>query len=173
MEKIHIELGSTSSIQAAIDKIEEYKYELQLKINDFVYKLINEGVQVASIRVAGTEGDSDLPEVSYQIDTQGNIVKARIMLVGKDALFVEFGAGIAYNTGVQHPYAGELGYGPGTYPSEHPPNRAINPGRWVYGHDDDGEPIWSIGTQATMPLYGALESIRNNAIKKAVEIFRR
>lgn len=175
MDTLHIDIGSASSIQAAIDAIETYKLELQQKINDLVTSLVNEGVQVAALRVASTQGDSKLPDVDYEIDPQGNIVKARIMLIGKDVLFVEFGAGIAYNTGKQHPLAGELGYGPGTYPSENPPNKAINPGFWYYNTNDSAGTKYgtkSIGTEATMPLYGALESIRNNAIMRAVEIFR-
>ena len=175
MKTIHIELGSSRSIQSAIDEIESYKQELQQKIETLVNNLVAEGVKVAAIRVASTQGDSKLPDVDYEIDPQGEIVKAKIKLLGSDALFVEFGAGIAYNTGKQHPLAGELGYGPGTYPSEHPPNKAINPGFWYYNTSDSAGTEYgkrSIGTEATMPLYGALESVRNNAIVKAIEIFR-
>ena len=114
-----------------------------------------------------------MPDVTYEINSSGEIINASIYLIGSDVLFVEFGAGIAYNTGAEHPKAAEFGYGIGTYPSKHPPNRAMNPGYWVY-RDPPGSDnkVWSIGTSASMPIYYAAETMRNNAIKKAVEIFR-
>lgn len=169
---IRLDLGSPSSCQKAIAEIEAYKNEIKQKLTTLVNSLVNEGIKVAAIRISSAQGDSIPPSVNYEINSDGDIIRATISLTGHDALFIEFGAGIAYNTGKQNPWSSELGYGPGTWPSEHPPNRAINPGRWIYGHNDDGSPIWSIGTEATMPLYGAYESVRNNAIRQAVEVFR-
>jgi len=162
----------TNSIQSAINELEEYQDDLNRKLYRFIDALIQEGVTVANAWLGATQGDSTDAEIGYGINDEGDIIYATISLEGPDALFIEFGAGIAYNTGAQHPYAGEFGYGIGTYPSKHPPNKAINPGRWVYGHDYDGDPLWSIGTQATMPIYHAAENMRNNAIKKALDIFR-
>lgn len=174
MKKISFKLGSTE-IDRAIKELKQYQEELNKKIELFVDSLLSEGIKVASLRVASTQGDSKLPNVVYDINPQGDIVKATIAIVGTDVLFVEFGAGIAYNTGKQHPKADEFGYGPGTYPSEHPPNRAINPGYWYYtSHDSVGGNVRkrSIGTEATMPIYGAAESMRNAIIRKAVDAFR-
>lgn len=164
---------SPSSIDKAIDEINKYKSRLQDRIQSLVNELIQDGVQVARILVQSAQGDSKKPNVTYEINPQGDIIKATIAMVGTDVLFIEFGAGIAYNTGNQHPKASEFGYGPGTYPSKHPPNKAINPGRWVYGHDENGKPLWSIGTEATMPMYHAAETIRNNFIQKAIDNFMR
>lgn len=164
---------SPSSIDKAIDEINKYKSRLQDRLQSLVNELIQDGVQVARILVSSAQGDSKKPNVTYEINPQGDIIKATIAMVGTDVLFIEFGAGIAYNTGNQHPKASEFGYGPGTYPSKHPPNKAINPGRWVYGHDENGKPLWSIGTEATMPMYHAAETIRNNFIQKAIDNFMR
>jgi len=164
-----------NEIGRAIKELKAYREELNKKIELFVDELLTEGIKVASLRVASTQGDSKLPDVVYDINPQGDIVKASISIVGSDVLFVEFGAGIAYNTGAQHPKADEFGYGPGTYPSEHPPNRAINPGYWFYSdHDSVGDTVKtrSIGTEATMPIFGAAETMRNQVIVKALEIFR-
>lgn len=174
MKKISFKLGS-AEIDRAIKELREYRESLEKKIELFVDSLLSEGIKVASLRVASTQGDSKLPDVIYDINPQGDIVKATIAIVGSDVLFVEFGAGIAYNTGKQHPKASEFGYGPGTYPSKNPPNKGINPGYWYYSdYDSVGDTVRtrSIGTEATMPIYGAAESMRNNVIKKAVEIFR-
>ena len=166
---------SESSIDAAIKQLREYRESLNEKIQRFVDALIQEGVTVAMLRVSSTQGDSKLPDVQFEVNPMGDIVKATISIVGPDVLFVEFGAGIAYNTGKEHPKASEFGYGVGTYPSKNPPNKAINPGYWYYSDADNaGNNVSkrSIGTEASMPIYGAAETIRNQAIIRATEIFR-
>ena len=65
---------------------------------------------------------------------------------------------------------GEFGYGVGTYPSKNPPNKAMNPGYWYYR--ENGELVRSIGTGASMPIFTAAETMRNNLIKRASEVFR-
>ena len=160
----------TNSIQAAIDEIRAYREDLNNKLQQFITTLLQDGVTVANARLSSTVGDSVQGVIGFGVNNGGDIVSAIISLEGADALFIEFGAGIAYNTGIQHPDADEFGYGPGTYPSKHPPNKAINPGYWFYR--EDGELVKSIGTQASMPMYHAAETIRNNAIQRASEIFR-
>ena len=98
-------------------------------------------------------------------------VKAVIFLQGKDALFVEFGAGIYYNNGDAHPLAAEFGYGVGTYPSKNGHNRAINPGYWWY-KDDNGTLNLSLGTKAAKPMYEAAQNARNTAIMTAMSVFK-
>lgn len=170
---IEVELGA-SSIDKAIKELKEYEKSINDKLQEFIAILLQDGVQVANASMGSVVGDSTqaaivVPEV--MVDGAGNIVTAYIQLSGKDALFVEFGAGIYYNNGNAHPQAAEFGYGVGTYPSDHPPNRAINPGYWWY-RGEDGALHFSLGTQASMPIYRAAESIRNNAIRKALEVFR-
>lgn len=172
MLNIKVELD-IDSIDKAIKEIKDYRESLNDKLYNFLSVLLQDGTVEAQTRLASTVGDATHATVSASqpviIDDK---VVATIYLEGTEALFIEFGAGIAYNTGMQHPKADELGYGIGTYPSKNPPNKAINPGRWIYGHNDDGSPLWSIGTQASMPIYYASETMRNNAIKRAMETLR-
>lgn len=172
MKVIKCELDP-KSIDNAIKELKAYEDELYNKLEVFMDALLSVGYTEASSRASSFMGDSEPASVvkEYIVKTKDRLV-ATISLVGKDAVFIEFGAGIAYNTGMQHPKASELGYGIGTYPSKHPPNKGINPGRWVYGRNDDGSPLWSVGTQAVMPIYFASETIRNNAVQKAIEVFR-
>lgn len=165
---IKINLNSSDSIEAAIAELERYKEDITTKLTTFISVLQNDGISVARTSLASTVGDSTNGSIGkVDVDSSGDIISATIYLSGNDALFIEFGSGIAYNTGTEHPYAGEFGYGVGTYPSEHPPNRAINPGYWYYGSGKR-----SIGTGASMPMYNAAETMRNNLIMRALEIFR-
>lgn len=170
-----IKINLDSGVDSGLSELEDYINELNGKLETFINTLVSSGVSVAGLCVSSTKGDSKRPDVIYKVDAKGEIVKAEIAIVGSDVLFVEFGAGIAYNTGAQHPQAGEFGYGIGTYPSKHPPNRAINPGYWYYSdHDSVGATVRkrSIGTEATMPIYNASETMRNEIITKAVDAFR-
>ena len=171
MKTIKVKL-SQDSIDNAIDEISQYREDLETKLKILVGRLVQDGVQVANAWVGAGQGDSKQAYVDYQVNPEGDIVKASIFLQGKDALFIEFGAGIYYNNGNAHPKAAEFGYGVGTYPSEHPPNRAINPGYWWYGNKQTGR-HFSLGTEATMPMYHAAETVRNNLIYEAVEVILR
>ncbi len=169
MRTIKVQL-STRGIEKAIKELKDYQKEIAEKTQELVIRLMQDGVQVANTALMSTVGDSTEGTIGFKLDNKGDIVSAVVFLSGKDALFIEFGAGIAYNTGAQHPLAGQFGYGPGTYPSKHPPNKGINPGYWYYR--EDGELVKSIGTGASMPIYRAAENARNTAIHRAMEIFR-
>lgn len=160
------------SIDNAIKEIQAYKKSITDKVEDLMNALLQDGLAESAQRLASTAGDSHDAVTNKQIvlKTEDTVV-ATIFLEGPDALFIEFGAGIYYNNGNSHPKAAEFGYYIGSYPSEHPPNRAINPGYWWYKGDDGGKHL-SFGTQASMPIYYASESIRNNAVQRAIEIFR-
>ena len=168
--KIKVEL-STSSIDAAIKQLRDYRQRINEKMEEFVRILANDGVVVANASLASVEGDSTDASVGVEVNAEGNIVKAVIFLQGKDALFVEFGAGIYYNNGDAHPLAAEFGYGVGTYPSKNGHNRAINPGYWWY-KDDNGTLNLSLGTKAAKPMYEAAQNARNTAIMTAMSVFK-
>lgn len=157
-------------IEKAIKELREYRRELNAKLEKFITLLLEDGITVARTQLMSTVGDSVQGIIGFGVDNDGEIMSATVSLEGKDALFIEFGAGIAYNTGRQHPLADEFGYGVGTYPSKHPPNRAMNPGYWYYR--ENGELVRSIGTGASMPIFTAAETMRNNLIKRASEVFR-
>lgn len=171
MKTITIELNP-SSVDKAIAEIEKYRKGIKPKLKILIGQLVQDGVQIARIKVSASQGDSTDAHVDYLVDSTGEIVKASIFLQGKDALFIEFGAGIYYNNGNAHPQAAEFGFGVGTYPSEHPPNRAINPGYWWYSDESKNKHL-SLGTEATFPIYHAAETIRNNLIQRAIEQFMR
>ena len=152
------------SLGEAIKELQDYRDEILDKLEAFMDALLSEGFIEASNRAASFMGDSEPASVfkEYTIKEKDRIV-ATISLVGKDAIFIEFGSGIQFNP-EEHPLAGKLGYGPGTYPGQ---THVPVPGYWYYA----GGKL-SVGTEAKMPIYYASETMRNNAIQKALEIFR-
>ena len=156
------------SVDNVIAELKDYKEDLERKLKILVGRLTQEGVQVARSAVITSQGDSHDAGVDYKVDsTSGEIIEATIWLTGTDALFIEFGAGIFYNTGNIHPKATEFGYGVGTYPGQ---RYAITPGYWWY-RDESKHLRFSLGTEATMPMYRAAETIRNQIIQTAIETF--
>lgn len=163
MKVIKCKLDS-DSIGKAIEEIEAYQDEFSRKLESFMDALLSVGFTEASVRASSFMGDSEPASVTkeYIVKSKDTLI-ATISLVGKDAIFIEFGSGIQFNP-VDHPLAGKLHYGPGTYPHQ---THVPIPGFWYYG----GGKL-SVGTEAKMPIYYAGEEIRNNAVQKALEIFR-
>lgn len=160
-------------IDQAIKELRKFNLGIKDKLAEFFNILLEDGRTEAVERLNSTIGDSVQGIITSDVIMMGgDDLRAVITLMGKDALFIEFGAGIAYNTGMQHPYADKFGYGVGTYPSKHPPNKAMNPGYWYYREEGNDKVVRSIGTQASMPIFYASETMRNNAIRRAMEVFK-
>lgn len=132
---------SPAGIKAAQDELARYKVLLNERMELFVRRLAEIGLNVASIRfeVAQYDGDND---VTVHIEQNGAV--ARVVASGKSVAFIEFGTGVRYP---EHPSGL---YGHGTYGK----GQGANPKGWVYS----GSP----GTGG-MPVRG-----RNGAEKPGV-----
>jgi len=108
---IHMKL-STQSIDAAIKELTAYKADVEKKAQELVDRLAAMGATNASLGFSRAvyTGDND---VTVTVEDRGPGKKA-VVAAGSAVLFIEFGAGARYGYG--HPWAGELGMGPGTYP---------------------------------------------------------
>lgn len=162
---------SRSSIQVAIKELEHERQEFLSKLKMFVRMLANDGVYIALYQIRTSIGDSEPPDITLDIDEGGDYCSAYIQISGKDFLFVEFGAGISYNP-QDPPHAAQYGMGVGTYvhPDGRPQTHAFEKGWWYV--DGNGNKHYSRGTQGTAPLWNARETIRNEAIISALQIFR-
>jgi hypothetical protein len=138
-----------------------------LKCDTFVERLIEIGIPVVEENITSFKGDSSKNwNYYYEIHREKDSAWGKLIIEDKDILFIEFGAGIHYNNGNAHPQASELGYGVGTYPGQ---TQAINPGYWWY--KDNGGVHFSLGTEATMPVYKAYAEIVSRVGEIAREVF--
>lgn len=154
------------SIQNAITELQRERERFMEKLRLFTRMLANDGVQIALFQIRASVGDSEPPQITLEVNEGGDFCSAYIQISGKDFLFVEFGAGITYNR-QNPPHASQYGMGVGTYPGQ---THAFNSGWWYV--DDQGNKHYSRGTQGTAPLWNARETIRNEAIMTAIQIFR-
>lgn len=158
---------SRSSINDAINELKAYKKELINKNDIFVRRLVELGLNVVNMKVRQSLGDSDDATSKAYVDSLGKLVKAEIHLTGSDVLFIEFGAGIYYNTPGQHPLEDEFGYGVGTYPGQ---THAFDD-YWFYTDEQGNTGQISYGTQATMPMYSASIEMYQQVVRIAREVF--
>lgn len=158
---------SQRSINNAINQLKAYNRGLISKNEIFVRRLAQLGIKVIDVKVNQSLGDSDDAKSSVWVDSMGKLVRAELHLTGKDALMIEFGSGIYYNTPGQHPLEDKFGYGVGTYPGQ---THAFDD-YWYYTDEQGNTGQISYGTQATMPMYNASIEIYKQVVQIAREVF--
>lgn len=179
MSKRIVATLSASSMQAAMQQLQDYKKNLQHKCEIFVQRLANKGIIVAEQNL-GAYGNFITFNVEVNphqngatailIATNTGIIKSQwITKEGvKEAdvsplLMAEFGSGLRANNA----RAGEFGMGTGTFPGQ---THAEDPDGWWY-MDLSGEWHHSYGVSPTMPMWRAAMEIHDQIIETAREVF--
>lgn len=167
-KKIFFKL-SPQSIQNAIDELEKYKDTFLNKNEIFVQRLCEVGIPVVRENISSSTGDSDKNYNTYiQVNSYQGHSEAKLIVEGRELLFIEFGAGIHYNGSAgssPHPKGNEFGYIIGSY------GKGLGKKDHWYYTADTGENIKSFGTKATMPVYKASQTMIQQIRKIAKEVF--
>ena len=166
MKTISIEL-SEASIQRAIAEIEEYKNSINHKLDLFMDRMAQIGIDVVRTTM---ESVPDEDRGSYYVEDIREPRGFAIRLTGDKILFVEFGAGVIHSN-PQNPKAAEMGFGVGTYNPKS--GNAWNLVKWGGGwwYSDNGRSVHSYGNPAYMPMYKADVEIMEKARSVAKEVF--
>ena len=149
------------------------------KMREVVTRLANLGIPVIEQRMnearytydeKGIQSGSNIQHRTYvDVKSFQDTAVAKLILEGREVLFIEFGAGTYYNTPVgtsPHPQGEEFGYLIGTYGMG-------NGAKQVWGYySETGELILTRGTKATMPMHYADIEIINRAKEIVMEVFR-
>lgn len=161
---------SPSSIDAAVKKLEDYRDSLPVKaeqirkrVAELLGQLVEEGFNGALYDDVLYEG-MKVPDVSVTVEEDENV--SLVIAHGKEAIFIEFGAGVYYNQGGGRPdrppgivNIGEYGKGYGK--------------RQVWGYyDETGELKLTHGTPASMPMFYAAREIAKRIPDIAREVFQ-
>lgn len=165
---------SVDGINRLVNDLENYKKQLLTKAEQLLNELSKRGIRTAKERIQGTIGDSDkhvkveVSDISYV----GNNVIFTITAEGEDILFIEFGAGVFYNGGVvgksPHPWGEEMGYVIGKYPKG---RKGYSLGRFMSWTTPSGK--ISMGTKASMPMLGAMETMYRDVDDACKKVFGR
>lgn len=172
MRTIRLELSS-SGIERAIRELEDYKRFLERKTEELRKRIgeliMNNAQPVFMSAIAsdllGEEADIGGVEVSV-VESSGLTI---VIANGKDAVFMEFGAGVYHNGQVgssPHPLGNDLGFTIGSY-------GLGNGARQVWGFRTlDGTLHLTHGTPASMPLYNAEQAVIQRIEDIAREVFQ-
>ena len=164
---------SISSISNAITELEQYKRWVERKAIELAEALSRVGIYEASIRFANAmyDGSNDV----YVSRTQDNNGTYEIVAEGQAVAFIEFGAGVYYNSG-EYPLEKPPGIvGIGEYGSGKGKRRG-----WVYPADkgvgSNGLPlnqnwIFTRGNPQAMPMYYASKEMQDKLLSVAREVF--
>lgn len=187
MSKRIVATLSASSMQAAMQQLQDYKKNLQHKCELFCQRLANHGILVAQENL-GEFGTY----ITFRVDTElrptgckgvlvasntGHIVSRWLVKdpdnkdqeIVKEAdvsplMMVEFGSGLRAN----NVRASEFNMGTGTFPEQ---THAKNPGGWWYKDADDEEWHHSYGISPTMPMWRAAMEMEDLVVSTAREVF--
>lgn len=176
---IEIDVFNPDSINAAIVQLDNYAKWVQTKADELRERLgdlIQAKAQpvfnasIADSRFEVIDGNSvDETEFGhvevYVISSQDLTV---VFADGEDAVFMEFGAGVYYNGAVggsPNPLGANLGFTIGSYGKGNGAKET-----WGY-YGEDGELHLTHGTPASMPLYRALQSVKQDIVQIAKEVF--
>lgn len=169
MTEITVQL-SAKSIDSAIKQLRAYKKSLAKKLKLLQKRVVEELRSDVETGFNGSLGEDiihegqKVPNVEVSVLQDGKV--DFVIAKGKEAVFVEFGAGVFYNAGGGRPdrpegivAIGEYGYGYGK--------------RKVWGfYDENGELKLTHGTPSSMPMFYAAERVAKLVPQLAKEIFR-
>lgn len=160
----------TTTIHATLDNIDavrrylrEYEWGLDSKLERLKTALAQVGVQEASLRFMTAVYDGEKNISVYSVRETGKVL---VCAEGAPVAFIEFGAGVFYNSD-------------GSYPLKRPAGIA---GIGGYGKGYGKRPAWGYydeshvlnitrGTPAAMPMYYASRGMKDRIIGIAKEVF--
>ena len=152
------------SIDDIIRGLEAYKKSLKAKADAIAKALADAGFEAVSITYGAWpyKGPKDA-EVTVE---QRGPASYAIVAGGETVLFLEFGAGVSYSAN-QHPLAGEMGYGPGTYPGQ---VHAMDKWGWYLPKEKGGGHTY--GNAPSAAMYNTAKSLREVIEQVARGVFK-
>ena len=169
-KKITIGL-SEQDIDRAIRELAQYKADFTQKVELLREKVAERLADEARSGFDGAiaddliKGGQRLADVKVSVNNRGNL--SVVIADGKDAVWVEFGAGVYHNSSPgssPHPNGAELGFTIGSFGKGNGKKKA-------WGYYEEGELKLTRGTPATMPMYRAVQTVCNDIQSIAREVF--
>ena len=166
MHRISVSLGN---IDDAIRQLEEYEKKVQKKIEAFLKRLLDEGVEIAEAKIVSLSAveSGELLGSIKPVQMDGN--RGIVLVDNAHAVFVEFGTGVAKNGADRsHPKSGELGLSPiGTYGKK----KGANPDGWWYYDEKQGRKRWTKGMPSRPFMYETARDLERKVVEIAREVF--
>lgn len=172
---IDINIFDPKSIDAAITELNRYKASINIKtellrqrVAEFIRARSQTGFDnsIADEYTEKTQQQWGLsPKMSsVSVTTQSGEDVVLVVATGDDAIFIEFGAGVHFN--------GAAGASPNPWGKE----QLLLIGEYGRGQGVNDKwritnGVWSYGTKATMPMYRAVQELKERFPSMAKEVF--
>lgn len=169
---ITVNLLDSASIDAAVRELQDYAKFVRRKAEELQERVAYFIARDASVVFNTAVADDLIGEgavtgnVEVTVEENGNVTL--VIASGKDAVFMEFGAGVYYNGSVgssPNPLGTDLGFTIGSYGKGHGARNV-----WGY-YGEDGQLHLTHGAPASMPLYKAVQTIIRDIAEIAREVF--
>lgn len=153
-----------TSIENAIKAVENYKKDFTQKLNMFVRRLAEVGVDVAEVVFANAEYDGNNDVVVTMTHSGG---RAAVIAYGETVGFIEFGTGINNpewnDNGMDFtpPAHGTYGKGHGAWPKG-----------WFFNPSDGSPAQRTLGNPPAEAMRGARDEMISRAVQIAREVWR-
>ena len=158
--KIVIDPFDSKSISEAIRKVKQYRSEFEAKEREFVRRIAELGVSVAStgFALADYDGVNDVQVTMTQIGT-----RAVVTAFGETVGFIEFGTGVKYpewdNSGMEYTPPKHGTYGEG---------RGKNPHGWYFKQNEGVAARHTYGN----PPAEAMRTAHDTMVERVMQIAR-
>ena len=150
------------SIGDAIKRLNQYKKTFPKRAKEMCKALAELGaVKVSLDYTRAVNAAVGMKPITVTVERRDN--GYAIVAQGESVMFVEFGAGAMYGYG--HPLAGELGMGPGTYPSDK--GHWNDPKGWWIPKEAGGGHTY--GNPPSMAMYETAKDLRQEVLRIAKE----
>lgn len=170
---------SVKSIENLKKELLDYKNdELPNLLVKFTEELLKIGIQVVDERMNNASYTFDENNVMSGADPShntfvriskfGSNVKATLVVIGRELLFIEFGAGVSFNAKVgssPHSKGEEFGFTIGSYGKGYGSRKV-----WGY-YNDNGDLVLTRGVKAEMPMYYADMAMIDSVVEVARRVF--
>lgn len=169
---ISINAFDASSVDNAIDELRAYELRIQMKAAELGERIATIVAREASMVFNTATADTTIRggpvtgQVEVTVTPHGNYTV--IVADGRDAVFMEFGAGVYFNGPAgssPNPLGAENGFTIGSYGNGQGAKET-----WAF-YDMAGNKQISHGTPASMPLYNAITAAANDIAQIAREVF--
>lgn len=162
--KIVINPFDKKSIDAAIKQLKQYEKDFQKKETEFIRRLVEIGVSVATVGFATADYDG-VNDVLIA-DTQ-NGSRAAVIAYGETVGFIEFGTGVNNpewdNTGMEYTPPAHGTYGKG---------RGKNPHGWYFKQSEGGMARHTYGNPPAEAMLTARDRMIESVIQVAKEVWK-
>lgn len=159
---------TVKNLDKVLKGIEDYKKNLESKIDTFLVRLSTLGAYRARIDFSNAmyAGDNDV-----EINVEKTATGYKVVATGQAVIFIEFGTGII---NPEHPQSSEFGFSHGSYGQ----GKGANEKGWVYVGEQGnaGQPLRdgvyrTYGNPPARAMYNASEEMKKSITKIAREAF--